>query len=71
MNAKELFIVCCIMCCVTISLVIGIMLAINTIDTYLEKCNCERTAQITEKEYKFDWMAGCFYKENNKWVKSF
>lgn len=58
MTVKELFILCCIF----IGLVsVGIV--------YSEKCNCERTAQITEKEYKFDWIAGCFYKENNKWVK--
>lgn len=64
---KELFIVCSIV----IGLTMGILLAIDTVVTYLGKCNCERTAQITEKEYKFDWIAGCFYKENNKWVKQY
>ena len=64
-DIKELFIICCI---VIIS-IIGTLLAVGTVVTYLEKCNCERTAQIIEKEYKFDWIAGCFYKENNKWVK--
>ena len=49
MTVKELFILCCIF----IGLVsVGIV--------YSEKRNCERTAQITEKEYKFDWIAGCF-----------
>lgn len=64
---KELFIVCSIV----IGLTMGILLAIDTVVTYLGKCNCERTAQIIEKEYKFDWIAGCFYKENNKWVKQY
>lgn len=64
---KELFIIGCI---IMIS-VISTLLVVGAVDTYLEKCNCKRTAQITEKEYKFDWIAGCFYKENDKWIKQY
>ena len=33
------------------------------------KYQCRTTAEITEVEYRYHWLSGCFYKEDGKWVK--
>lgn len=46
---------------------VGIITGINTINEY----TCAKTAQITEREFRYSMVAGCFYKDDNgKWVKS-
>ena len=36
---------------------------------YVDETACRKRAVITETEYRFDWLVGCYYKEGDKWVK--
>lgn len=47
--------------------IIAILLAIGW--KYIDEVSCKRRAIVIEKEYKFDWIVGCYYKEGDKWVK--
>ena len=37
------------------------------VKTY-ENYKCAKVAEITEKEYRYSFVAGCFFKEDGKWV---
>ncbi|MCM1260675.1 MAG: hypothetical protein NC222_06960 [Staphylococcus sp.] len=50
-----------------ILLIFGIIMGINVINEHI----CAKTAQITEREFRYSMVVGCFYKDDNgKWVKS-
>ena len=46
----------------------GIALLLFGVNTY-ENYKCAKVAEITEKEYRYSFVAGCFFKEDGKWVK--
>lgn len=47
----------------------GIALSLFGVKTY-ENYKCAKVAEITEKEYRYSFVAGCFFKEDGKWVKA-
>ena len=34
----------------------------------VNKYICENVANVMGKEYRFEYLGGCFFKENDKWI---
>lgn len=38
-------------------------------DKVWERYVCSKQAEITNTEYRYDYIVGCYFKEDGKWVK--